>query len=151
MNHAPEFIETMRKLAPLLREHQPLCLTKFEPLCDYVAYFWNRGTISFFLDEDGEAQGVCLVKLFARVEQFLDILVHEPCGRYCMIEVMVAHSPEVMSWIHEDLLRRWGPQKVVLWDRGERTVGGAPRMWTWEQFEKLAWRICNYGRKLTTA
>ena len=141
MKHAPEYLETMRKLVPLLREHRPFSVWKFGLLCDWCAYYWNRGTISYVIDDWGQARGVCLVKLFSRLEQFLEPFVHEPCGGFCMLEVMVADGPETLGWICADLTRRWGPHEIVLWDRGERTKNGPPRMYRWDQFQKLARRI----------
>lgn len=146
MVHAPEYIVTMKRLTPLLREAPKFCVWQFDMLCDWLSYFWNRGTISFVIDEQDRAHGVCLVKLFSRLEQFLEPFVHEPCGRFCMIELMVADSPSVMGQIFDDLVERWGRYDLILWDRGERTENGAPRMYRWKEFQKLARRITNYGR-----
>lgn len=146
MTHAPEYIVTMKRLTPLLREAPKFCVWQFDMLCDWLSYFWNRGTISFVIDEQDRAHGVCLVKLFSRLEQFLEPFVHEPCGRFCMIELMVADSPSVMGQIFDDLVERWGRYDLILWDRGERTENGAPRMYRWKEFQKLARRITNYGR-----
>lgn len=141
IKHAQEFLEVMDSLEPLFREWSPLSVMPFHDLCDYVAYFWNRGTISYIIDDWGHAQGVCLIKLFRNLGQFLEPFVHEPCGEFCMLVLMVADGPETMGWICQDLTRRWGPQSIVLWDRGDRTESGAPRMFTWNQFQKLARRI----------
>lgn len=141
MRHAPEYLETMHKLVPLLRRYRYFSAWNFEMLCDWCAYYWNRGTISYVIDNEGNAKGVCLVKLFRRLEQFLEPFVHDPCGRFCMLEAMVAEGPKSLGIIHDELLGRWGPQEVILWERGKRTEKGAPRMYTWNQFEKLARRI----------
>lgn len=141
IKHAQEFLDTMDKLEPLFRRHPRYCLIPFHDLCEFVAYFWNRGTISFVIDEDGHGRGVCLCKLFRHLSQFFEPLVHEPCGKFCMLELMVAEDPLAMGIICEDLTNRWGPQEIILWDRGERTENGAPRMYTWRQFQKLARRI----------
>lgn len=137
MNHATEYLETMEKLAPLLRRHRYYRLWKFEMLCDWAAYYWNRGTISFVLDEEGKACGVCLIKLFRSLEQFLEPFVHEPCGRFCMVEVLVGTGPSVHRRLLDELVGRWGSQEIVIWDRAERTEGGAPRMYRWQDFERL--------------
>ncbi len=61
-----------------------------------------------------------------------------------MIEVMVADDPLAMGKVFEQFKERWGPHRVILWDREERTEVGAPRMYTWHRFEKLARRL-SYG------
>jgi hypothetical protein len=146
MEHAKEFIRTMRILKPLFREWSPLSVLPFDDLCNYVAWFWNRGTISYVIDDWGEPKGVCLVKLFSELGQFVLPLVHDPTGRFCMLVLMVADGPETMGWICEDLTRRWGPYQIMMWDRGERTEGGAPRMYSWKQFQKLARRMTWAGQ-----
>jgi hypothetical protein len=133
----------MEKLAPLLRDVRKFSVWQFDMLCDWFAYFWNRGTISFVIDQEGQAHGVCAIKFFRNLEQFLEPFVHEPCGRFCMIELMVAKSPAVMGSIFTELTDRWGEVACIMWDRYERTENGAPRMWTWAQFKKLARRITN--------
>jgi hypothetical protein len=144
MKHAKEFIQIMQILEPLLREHEPLRKMPFADLCDYVAWFWNRGTISFVFNDSGEAEGVCLIKLFQHLGDFDKSLVHEPCGRFCMIEVMVAEQPLAFASMFEELVDRWGKQAVMMWDRGKRTEYGAPRMYKWKDFLRLARRI-TYG------
>ena len=134
----------MEILRPLLRQSDRFRKMPFADLCDYVAYFWNRGTISFVFDDSGEAQGVCLIKLFRDLNQFLDPFVHEPCGQFCMIELMVASDPVTFASIFDELVDRWGRQDVIMWDRGERTENGAPRMYRWREFQKLARRL-TYG------
>jgi len=143
MNHAPQYIETMRKLAPLIRDVPKFCVWQFDMLCDWFAFYWNRGTLSFYLDTEGANQGVCAIKLFSRLEQFLEPFIHEPGGRFAMIELMSARSSEAMGFIYDELVKRWGRREVMIWDRGERTEGGAPRMYRWDSFEKLARRITN--------
>jgi len=144
MKHAKEFIQIMTILKPLFRESDRFCVMPFADLCDYVAWFWNRGTISFVFDDLGEAQGVCLIKLFRDLNQFLDPFVHDPCGRFVMIELMVATQPLAFASMFDELVDRWGKQELVMWDRGERTESGAPRMYCWKEFQKLARRL-TYG------
>jgi hypothetical protein len=142
--HAPEYIQIMQILKPLLRKYEPFRKMPFANLCDYVAWFWNRGTISFVFTDSGEAEGVCLIKLFRNLEDFMEPFVHDSCGRFCMIEVMVASHPLAFASMFEELVDRWGKQQLIMWDRGERTKSGAPRMYRWRQFQKLARRI-TYG------
>jgi hypothetical protein len=143
MKHAKEFVRIMRQLKPLLRQHPPLASMSFEDLCDYLAWYWNNGTLAYVIDEQG-AHAVCFCRLFRWLEQFLWAGAHEPCGEFCMLELMVADEPNAMAGIFKIFKDRWGPQKVVMWDRGERTENGTPRMYRWDQFEKLARRL-TYG------
>lgn len=145
MTHAKEYLAIMDKLVDLIRDCPKYSVWKADALCDWFSYYWNRGTISWCLDGES-ATGVCAIKLFSRLGQFLEPFVHEPCGRYAFIEIMVlregGHAQKAML---DELYQRWGPQAVVMWDRGERTEGGAPRMFRWDQFQKLAERMI-YGR-----
>jgi hypothetical protein len=141
MNHAKEYLDVMDQLVPLLREGRRFCVMPRALLDDWIAYFWNRGTISYVLNDDGSAVAVCLVKLFRHLGQFLEPFVHDPCGKFCMIELMVAHEPVAMANIFIELTDRFGPQQVFMWDRGERTEGGTPRIYSWHAFETLARRL----------
>jgi hypothetical protein len=143
VKHAKEYLETMDKLEPLLRDGRKFSVMPYALLCDWIAYFWNRGTISYLIDE-GQARGVCLVKLFGRLEQFLEPFVHEPGGKFCMVELLVAKDPLAIAHTFFELTGRWGKPEIILWDRGERTEGGSPRMYTWDQYEKLTRRL-TYG------
>jgi hypothetical protein len=142
MKHCPEFLVVASKLLPLLRRYRPFAQMRFDDLCDHLGWYWNRDTISYVIDD--EPRAVCLIKLFRRLEQFLDPYVHIPCGKFVMLELMVADDPIAMGQICEQLTERFGPQEIVLWDRGTRTEGGAPRMYTWNSFMKLARRV-SYG------
>jgi hypothetical protein len=143
MKHAPEYLAVMEKLKPLFREHPRFSVMKYDLLCDWIAYFWNRGTISYLLDGEG-ARGVCLIKLFSRLGQFLEPFVHEPGGKFCMVELLVAKDPLAIAYTYFELVKRWGKPEIIMWDRGERTEGGTPRMYTWDQYEKLTRRL-TYG------
>jgi hypothetical protein len=143
MKHAKEYLETIAVLEPLLREGRKFSVMPYALLCDWVAYFWNRGTISYLIDE-GQARGVCLVKFFSRLEQFLEPFVHEPTGKFCMVEFLAARDPLAIAHTFFELTGRWGKPEIILWDREERTLGGAPRMFTWAQYEKLTRRL-TYG------
>jgi hypothetical protein len=134
----------MHRLLPVLRQQKAFCVMPFDQVCDHFAYYWNRGTFSYSIDDYGEPHGACLIKLFDRLSQFLEPYVHEPNGKFVMIELLVADTPNVMAQLCEDLVTRWGPQDIVLGDRDERTEGAAPRMYTWQMFMKLAKRL-TYG------
>jgi hypothetical protein len=142
--HSQEFVETMLVLAPFLRHHKPLKDLGFAELCDWVAHYWNRGTISYLIDDDGEPRAVCLMRYFRVLNQFLDPSAHDPCGEICMIELLVASEPVSMASVCQEQIARFGPQAVVLWDRGSRTENGAPRMYLWPKFMTLVRRL-TYG------
>jgi hypothetical protein len=140
--HHPNFVEVIYTLRPLLREYQPLAVMQIDDLADWMSWYWNRGTMAYRID-NGRPQGVCLIRLFRRLDQFLDRDVHEPCGKFCFIELSIAEDGRIMGLMLEDLENRWGPQEIMLWDRGELTEKGAPRMYRWKDFKKLARRLSN--------
>jgi hypothetical protein len=148
MQHAKEYLATMKTLEPLLREHRHYRSWHFDAICNWCAYFWNRGTIGYVIDDFGTAQGVCIIKLFARLEQFLEPFVHQPDGHFCMIELLIADGPQTNGWLLADLTQRWGWPAVMIWDRGERTLSGAPRMFTRSQFQKLARRFTKLNQEV---
>jgi hypothetical protein len=139
-DHAKEYLVTMRQLEPLFRQCPAFASMQFDDLCDHVAFFWNCGTIAWVISDEGKASAVCMIKLFRKLHQFLFSYIHDPCGKFCMIDVLVAEEPNAWAWVCEELIRRWGPQEIMLWDRGERTENGAPRMYKWDQFLKLTHR-----------
>lgn len=143
MNHAKEFLAVMDKLEPLLRKYHWFRAMNRALLDDWIAYYWNRGTISYLIDGE-EARGVCLIKLFRRLEQFLEPFVHEPGGKFCMVEFLGAKDPMAIAYTYFELVKRWGKPEIMVWNRGERTEGGSPRMFTWNQYEKLTRRL-TYG------
>jgi hypothetical protein len=138
--HHPNFVQVIATLEPMLREYSPLMLMSFDNLCDYMSWFWNRGTMAWSIDENGP-QGVCLIKLFRHLSQFVEPAVHEPCGRFVMIELLKGNHPLAIAKVCNELCDRWGPQHIVMWERGERTESSVPRMMTWATFRKLARRI----------
>ena len=144
MNHDPYFIATMSKLIPVIRQQRAFSVMPFDKLCDHFAFFWNRGTFVYSIDAFDVGHGACSIRVFRELNQFLEPYVHEPCGRFCMIDLLVGDTPNVIGQLCDDLVTRWGPQEVMLWDRDERTEGGAPRMYRWERFMKLANRL-TYG------
>ena len=144
MNHHPQYIATIAKLLPVLSSHAPFRKMNFSDLCDYLSFFWNRGTMSFCFNEDETPAGVCLIKLFAQLPSFLDEFVHEPDGDFCMVILLAADTPNTIGQLFYELVDRWGEGRMMLWDRGARTENGAPRMYTWENYLKLTRRL-TYG------
>jgi hypothetical protein len=142
--HHPNFVQLIKTLKPLLREYKSLRVMHFDDMCDWLAWYWNRGTMSWQINHAGEPQGVCLIKLFRYAEQFLDHDAHDPCNEFCFIEFLQASDPITMNQLCQALVDRWGPQKTVMWDRGARTEDGAPRIYRWDQFEKIVRRL-TYG------
>lgn len=141
--HHPKYLRQIHLLEPLLRQYRPLAALEFDDIADWVSWYWNRGTLAYVLDDFDEPQGVCLIRLFRRLPQFMD-LVHEPSGKYAFIELAVAHHPLAMGQMLEEFIKRWGPQEVILWDRGARTEEGSPRIYKWADFLKLTRRL-SYG------
>lgn len=144
IRHDPRYIATIAKLMPVLRTHEPFRGMGFEQLCNYLAYFWNHGTMSYLIYDDDSPAGVCLIKIFRELDSFLDEFVHEPDGKFCMIVLLAADTPIAMGVLCNELVGRWGTGWTMMWERGARTEDGAPRMYRWDQFEKLARRI-SYG------
>jgi hypothetical protein len=142
--HHPNFLRIVNVLKPMLRAYPPLSVLTFDDLADYMSWYWNRGTMSWVISEEGEPQGVCLIRLFRRLEQFIDHNVHEPCGEFCLIELLASSDPVTTGLLHDGLVDRWGAQKIMMFDRGARTENGAPHMYTWEQFRKISRRM-SYG------
>jgi hypothetical protein len=142
--HAPEFLQIIHYLKPLLRQYPPLAVMHVDDLADWLAWYWNRGTMAWQISDYGEPQGVCLIRLFRNLEQFMEQNIHDPCNEFCFIEFSIASDPIIMGLMFNTLSNRWGPQKVMMWDRGARTADKAPRMYNWKQFRKLARRL-SYG------
>ena len=143
-SHHPNFLKIIQTLKSLLRTHPPLSVMRFDDLADWMSWYWNRGTMSWAIDESGEPRGVCLIRLFRHIEQFTDPIVHDPCGEFCMIELLVSSDPITTAVLCDSLVQRWGPQNIVMWERGTRTENGCPRMFRWDQFMELARRV-SYG------
>jgi hypothetical protein len=147
MKHAPEYLETMHKLLSTIRRSEKFAYWDKETIFDWMAYFWNKGTISYRIEGE-RGKGVCTVKFFSRLEQFLEPFVHEPLGSFVMIEMLVSDGKETSALLFDELCERWGGWRpVVLWDRGLRTENGkAPRMFRWKEFRKIARRMTNYAQ-----
>lgn len=134
----------MAKLLPVIRQHKAFCVMPFELLCDHFAFYWNRGTFAFSIDEFDIPHGVCQIRLLRELNQFLTPYIHSPDGKFCVIDLLVGDTPNVIGNLCEELVKRWGPQETMIWERSERTENGAPRMYRWDQFMKIARRI-TYG------
>jgi hypothetical protein len=139
--HDHKFTELVYTLKPLLRRYPPLSKMYVGDMADWLTWYWNRGTMTWHMSEDGEADGVCLVRLFRYLDQFVESDAHDPCGKFCFIECAIALEPSIMGLMLESLTHAWGPQETMLWDRSARTENGAPRMYKWEAFMKLATRL----------
>lgn len=131
-------------MVPFIKEYHPKW--RDEPnqkLYEYLA--WHTGKNTLAVDFQGEEiYGVCAIKLFDNLEDFMDPRAFNPTGKFCMVDLLVAVSPCAIAVCFEKLFATWGPQKIMLWDRGERTENGAPRMYTWDMYMKLTKRL-TYG------
>ena len=116
--HAPEYVAIIRRLLPVIRQQKAFCVMPFNEVCDRLAFYWNRGTFTFSIDDFGEPHGACLIRLFAKGEEFLDPLVHKPCNKFCMIDLLVADTPNVAAQLCEELTERWGRQAVIMLGTG---------------------------------
>ena len=151
MKHAEQFLKVCAKVVPFIKAHHPKWQTcSDEAICDYLAWFWNRDLMAVSW-KDGEVTGVCLIKLFDRLEDFLDDFPHHPTGNYAMVDLLISIEPEAPLDLYEILFERWGPQKVIIWERGDRTLDTAPRMYTWAGYKKLLRRMTAYGKQCQNA
>jgi hypothetical protein len=140
--HHPRFLGLVHTLDPLLRRYLPLARMDFDDLCDWISWYWNRGTMAYVVEEN-RPLGICLIRLFRRLDQFMDQDIFDPCGKFCFIELAVARDGKIMGLMLQDLENRWGRQEIMVWDRPGRTESGAPRMYKWADFVKLARRLSN--------
>jgi hypothetical protein len=134
------------RLVPFIREnHARWSAAPVDDLYGYLAWFWARDLLAVS-STDGEIYGLCTIKLFNRLEDFLLARPFEPTGKFCMVDLLVAVSPLAIADCLESLFRRWGPQEIMLWERGDRTEKSsrAPRMYTWAQYLRLTSRL-TYG------
>ena len=138
-------IEKDALLEFILSNHRFWATRSREVLATYLAWFQDRGLLaSSFVGEEPFA--ICAVRFFDRLEDFLDQWAFNPEGDFCMIELLVSASPLAQADTFNQLVGRWGPRKVVIWERGDRTIesAGSPRMFTWEGFVRLTRRM-TYG------
>jgi hypothetical protein len=142
--HAPEFLEVMAEAVPFIKENHVRWRNSPEELIqDYCSWFWNRGTMATSF-AGSDIHGICLIRLFDKLGDFLKPWVHEPSGNFCFVELLCCDSPLAIADCFEIFFKRWGRQEVMIWDRGERTEGGTPRMYRWDQYLKLTDRL-TYG------
>ena len=138
------FVWLADRMVPFIREnHKKWQDTPNQKLYEYLAWFWGKDLLAVSLCGE-EINGVCAIKLFDQLEDFLSPKAFNPTGKFCQVDLLVATSPVGIANCFEKLFARWGEQQVLLWDRGERTEGGAPRMFTWNQYLKLTCRL-TYG------
>lgn len=116
-----------------------------EKLEGYLQWHASRGLLAISMVGE-EVFAVCTIRLFNQLEDWLNPWVFDPCGAFCMIDLMVAASPLAMAECFQVLTARWKARPIVLWERRERTdqTNGPPRMFRWDQFMTLARRI-TYG------
>jgi len=144
LEHSPQFLVHAKALEPLLRQRKYYQAWSQDKLFAFLAWYWNRGLISFSIDALGQGHAVCLIRLFRRLEQMFDYSAHDPCGEFCFIELLVSDTPNGIADCFQQLFASFGPQKVMIWDRAERTERKTPRMYTWEQYLLLTSRL-TYG------
>ena len=140
------FIWLADKMVPFIRENHPKWRDDSDQdLYDYLAWFWGKDLLAVSFTGE-EIYGVCTIKLFSELEDFLSPFVFEPDGKFCMVDLLVAVSPLAIADCFETLFGRWGSREVMIWERGERTLAsaGAPRMYTWKQYKRLTRRL-TYG------
>jgi hypothetical protein len=132
-----EFYRLMAQLSPFIREmYEPWENATEQTLTDILTWYLDRGLMSFVISPS-EVHGVCLIRLFNNLSDFMSPWVFQPSGKYCLIELIVSSDPITTTDLFFQLFERWGAQEIVLWDRGARTEKGAPKMYRWDQFEKI--------------
>jgi hypothetical protein len=140
------FVWLADRLVPFIREnHAKWRDGSSDGLYEYLAWFWSRNLLAVSMSNE-QIYGICAIKLFDRLEDFLKEHPFEPTGKFCMVDLLVAVSPLAIADCLESLFKRWGPQEIMLWERGDRTekTTRAPRMYTWAQYLKLTSRL-TYG------
>ena len=149
MRHSVEFTQIMDRLIPFVRERYEMWREcSDEILRDYCAWFWNRG-LMLYREKEGQIIGVALFRYFKSLSDFLDLEKSDSAGGdFGWAELFVADSPETFNSMWSDVLERGGIPKIIAWDRGRRTLNGAPRMYRIDQIKKIARRL-SHG--LTTA
>jgi hypothetical protein len=134
----PEAMKTFKYLEPRLRRIEILAPLSFQHLADWFNYHWTHNTVFHV-----ENRGVCVVKLFSRLEDFFEDYVHDPSGPFVAVEAASCETGHVLYELYEQFVNRWGPRPVVLWDRGPKKTTVCPRMYSWRQYEKLVRRMKN--------
>ena len=137
------FIWLADRLVPFIRENHPKWRDgSSDGLYEYLAWFWARNLLAVSMSNE-QIHGVCAIRFFNRLEDFLRPRAFEAGGKFCMVDLLVATSPLAIADCFESLFGRWGPQEIMLWERGERTENTSrpPRMYTWDQYLKLKRRL----------
>jgi hypothetical protein len=122
----------MEMVAPRLWRVRTLEPLTFEQLAGWFAYYWNRETVALSFN-DGECSGVCVLKFFSRLEQMDEDYVHEP-GTFAQVEAASFANRFVMWVVCSNLVRRWHPQRFVMWSRGKGDP--RPRLYRWEKLAR---------------
>jgi hypothetical protein len=131
----------MKRAVPFIREnYEPYRAMPEKSVYDTLAWYWNRGLMDIAEDRL-EFRGICLIRPIENLDDFLDPLAFHPIGRFIWVELLIATDPVTIASLFNTLVLKWGRRETVLWDRGDRTQRGAPRMYRWDSFEKLAKRL----------
>lgn len=138
------FTQMFANVKHLARTNRGLDKLPDTDLKQHLKWYWDHGTIFWHEDWKGRLTGLCLFKVFDDLKDMDDFYVHVPHGQFFMIEHFTAPGRKVMKKLFGDVCSVWGQPRFILWDRQERTQKGA-RMYTWQQFVKLARRITRNG------
>ena len=151
MRHSQEFCEIMDRLIPFVRERYELWRNvSDEVLRDYCAWFWNRGLL-IWREKDGLITGVAIFRYFKTLDDFLDLAnSDQEGGAFGWAELFVADSLETFNSLWSEVLEQGGIPEVIMWDRGDRTLNGTPRMYRRDQIQKMARRL-SHGFTTKTA
>ena len=133
--------ELFPNIEPLLRKDRWLDQFSGPSLKYFVKAYWRFGTLSWVEDWRGRILGVCLVKLFDDIKLMDERRIHVPRGTYLMIEHFAAAGRNTMRKLFEQVYGMWGKREFILWDRQGITEFSGPRVYTWDQFLKLARRV----------
>jgi hypothetical protein len=145
MNTIGYTTQLFRRLITFIRRHYPKWASESdESIAALLHWHLSKGLVSFSETQDGELRGLCIIRIIQKLEDFLNPLAFHPAGGYIWIELLISLDPVAQADVHDQLLAKWGPRPIVLWDRGERTQQGPPRMFTWNQFGRLKRRM-TYG------
>jgi hypothetical protein len=132
------FGDMMKLIAPHLWEVESLSALEFNDLSAWFEFYFRRGTTVVLTDRElTECHGIAVMKLFSRLEQWLDDFVHEPSGRFVEVLAACFPGPGSMQLCMEEFKKVWGPQEIVIWERGAKKTGLTPRMYRWDQYERL--------------
>jgi hypothetical protein len=132
------------RMVPFIKEnHRKWKDTPDHELYEYLTWFADRDLLAISASGE-EIYGVCAIRLFDQLEDFLSPKAFNPTGKFCLVDLLVAVSPVAIADCFERFFARWGPQEIMLWERDARTENGCPRMYTWSQYLKLTSRL-TYG------